>query len=529
MSSDVPSGHILAMTDKVKAAFKALEVGIGKKLDEKSKSDVLELLSELEGELEGKDIAIATLKSECLKHLLHNLRSDKSLLCDPVLALNRDSVKTGKSSNSTLPTAKNSGKPLSSKSSISDSSQNDQTVHKLVALYNLVESQKSTLQRLTSCLSEADKQRTALLRDLEEERLKNVELTKKSKEYEQKQALTEKKEIDESDPQTQTDSSSDPEEHKKLQATLTTERQNTKDMILVLMEDRRKMASLYMEEKKRSDDLNRQLREEKSRVRALGMGLEEESKRSLAMEAELERHLVQINSQSEELQKHRINAKDLEDALRKARADAEHFKKQLSEAHRVAMSQASAAAAPLYAAHNDVMSVGNAGSPGSGNGNATSSSSISSSSTSVSGGGMGGGSMGGLTASSLVTAAIGKQTLGLNYEVYSSSTQQQQQQPVAKSRSSISSTATMVPRGSHRVVPNLTNVGASIVSDTSMSSTITRITNSFQVNGVGPPKKGAGPPVPPNKPTVSIYKPLSKLEGIVNSADARSGAIDLAK
>lgn len=525
MSSDVPSGHILAMTDKVKAAFKALEVGIGKKLDEKSKSDVLELLSELEGELEGKDIAIATLKSECLKHLLHNLRSDKSLLYDPVLALNRDSVKTGKSSNSTIPAAKNSGKPLASKSSISDS-QNDQTVHKLVALYNLVESQKSTLQRLTSCLSEADKQRTALLRDLEEERLKNVELTKKSKEYEQKQALTEKKEIDESDPQTQTDSSSDPEEHKKLQATLTTERQNTKDMILVLMEDRRKMASLYMEEKKRSDDLNRQLREEKSRVRALGMGLEEESKRSLAMEAELERHLVQINSQSEELQKHRINAKDLEDALRKARADAEHFKKQLSEAHRVAMSQASAAAAPLYAAHNDVMSVGIAGSPGSGTGNATSSSSISSSSTSVSGGGMGG-SMGGLTASSLVTAAIGKQTLGLNYEVYSSSTQQQQ--PVAKSRSSISSTATMVPRGSHRVVPNLTNVGASIVSDTSMSSTITRITNSFQVNGVGPPKKGAGPPVPPNKPTVSIYKPLSKLEGIVNSADARSGAIDLAK
>jgi len=514
------------MTDKVKAAFKALEVGIGKKLDEKSKSDVLELLSELEGELEGKDIAIATLKSECLKHLLHNLRSDKSLLCDPVLALNRDSVKTGKSSNSTIPAAKNSGKPLSSKSSISDS-QNDQTVHKLVALYNLVESQKSTLHRLTSCLSEADKQRTALLRDLEEERLKNVELTKKSKEYEQKQALTEKKEIDESDPQTQTDSSSDPEEHKKLQATLTTERNNTKDMILVLMEDRRKMASLYMEEKKRSDDLNRQLREEKSRVRALGMGLEEESKRSLAMEAELERHLVQINSQSEELQKHRINAKDLEDALRKARADAEHFKKQLSEAHRVAMSQASAAAAPLYAAHNDVLSGGMSGSPGSGTGNATTSSSISSSST-TSGGGMGGGGggMGGLTASSLVTAAIGKQTLGLNYEVYSSSTQQQ---PVAKSRSSISSTATMVPRGSHRVVPNLTNVGASIVSDTSMSSTITRITNSFQVNGVGPPKKGAGPPVPPNKPTVSIYKPLSKLEGIVNSADARSGAIDLAK
>ena len=84
----------------------------------------------------------------------------------------------------------------------------------------------------------------------------------------------------------------------------------------------------------------------------------------------------------------------------------------------------------------------------------------------------------------------------------------------------------MVARGSHSVVPNVSN---SVVSDqTSMSSTITRITNSFQVNGGGQPNKKA-PPVPPNKPTVSIYKPLAKLEGIVNSADARSGAIDLAK
>ena len=94
----------------------------------------------------------------------------------------------------------------------------------------------------------------------------------------------------------------------------------------------------------------------------------------------------------------------------------------------------------------------------------------------------------------------------------------------------ISSTATMVPRGSHRVVPNVTSgvSGLSVVSDTSMSSTITRITNSFQVNG-GIPQNKKAPPVPPNKPTVSIYKPLAKLEGIVNSADARSGAIDLAK
>ena len=54
--------------------FQALEVGIGKKLDEKSKSDVLELLSELEGELEGKDIAIATLKVNICLGSIHMSR-----------------------------------------------------------------------------------------------------------------------------------------------------------------------------------------------------------------------------------------------------------------------------------------------------------------------------------------------------------------------------------------------------------------------------------------------------------------------
>jgi len=151
------------MTEKVKAALKA-----SKKLDEKAKLDVLELLGQLEGELQAKDIAIATLKSECLKHLLHNLRSDKSLLCDPSLALNRDSCKG----------LKNSSKTGGLASSAKETSANDQTAHKLVALCDLVESQKNTLQRLTHCLSEADKQRCDLLKDLEEERLKNEELAK---------------------------------------------------------------------------------------------------------------------------------------------------------------------------------------------------------------------------------------------------------------------------------------------------------------------------------------------------------------
>ena len=56
--------------------------------------------------------------------------------------------------------------------------------------------------------------------------------------------------------------------------------------------------------------------------------------------------------------------------------------------------------------------------------------------------------------------------------------------------------------GGHRVVPNVT--GPVSTSDNNMNSTITRLTNSFQVNGIG--KKGVAPPVPPNKPSVPVKK-----------------------
>ena len=123
---------------------------------------------------------------------------------------------------------------------------------------------------------------------------------------------------------------------------------------------------------------------------------------------------------------------ELEDALRKARADAEHFKKQLTEAHRVAMSQATAAASPLYA-HTEALNAAAAASGSSstssghgtsgGTGHGTSSSSISSSTSTLSG----------LTASSLVTAAMGKQNM--IYDNYGSTNNPSQSS--AKPRSSV--------------------------------------------------------------------------------------------
>merc|ERR1711936_395759 len=123
------------------------------------------------------------------------------------------------------------------------------------------------------------------------------------------------------------------------------EKGKQKQIVLVLLADRKKLMKLYLEEKKRSEDLAGMLQEEKTKMETMAAGLEEESKRSLAMEAELEKHINQFGCERQQLRDKLLSDerryRDLEDALRKARSDVEHFKKQLSEAHRIAMSQQS--------------------------------------------------------------------------------------------------------------------------------------------------------------------------------------------
>ena len=138
------------------------------------------------------------LQSECLKHLLHNLRSDKGLLCDPALALNRDGTRASPTiTNATSKTNANQLNDFTKKDNNclaaaaalnntgkgnhpNNTSTTSSDTQKLVALYNLVESQKNTLSRLSNCLDGAEKQRISLIKDLEEEREKNSQLQAQS-------------------------------------------------------------------------------------------------------------------------------------------------------------------------------------------------------------------------------------------------------------------------------------------------------------------------------------------------------------
>jgi len=306
-----------ATLSKISNAIKGSE-----KLDVEG-TELLELLSHLEGELQARDVAIAALKSEQSKRILYGCSQGYDNVSSPLTALQRDKHTRG------------------------DAGQIDDEVRgstcfaesQIAALQHVIERQKVAAQKMAACLRESEKQRARVLEELEDEKAKHERDTAQGDDitYElEKERIRLKHDLE-----------TEVAEKQKLEValkeslnTLEEEKSKQKQIVLVLLADRKKLMKLYLEEKKRSEDLAGMLQDEKSKMDTMAAGLEEESKRSLAMEAELEKHINQFGSERQQLRDKQVTEerryRDLEDALRKARVDVEHFKKQLSEAHRIA-------------------------------------------------------------------------------------------------------------------------------------------------------------------------------------------------
>lgn len=333
-----------ATLSKISNAIKGSE-----KLDVEG-TDLLELLSHLEGELQARDVVIAALKSEQLKKVLYNCYEDGNTAGGAAAASGGGGALSALQRDKTFATDANKIEEELSVSSATAESQ-------IAALHQVIAKQKATAAKMADYLRESERQRSQLVLELQEE--------KKKHEHDTAQGDDITYELEKDRTRLKQDLEAAVAEKQKLEAAvkdgatkLEEEKAKEKQIVLVLLSDRKKLTKLYLEEKKRSEDLAQMLQDEKSKMDTMATGLEEESKRSLAMEAELEKHLSQFGSERQQLRDKLVaderRYRDLEDALRKARLDVEHFKKQLAEAHRVAMNQA--APPPPYPGNNLVTS-----------------------------------------------------------------------------------------------------------------------------------------------------------------------------
>ncbi|KYM94901.1 PREDICTED: uncharacterized protein CG10915 [Cyphomyrmex costatus] len=272
---------------------------------ELSKTDLLKLLGYLEGELQARDIVIAALKSEKMKHLLSSRYLSST--ADPHAALARDVAIVGGVIGV-------------------EGNQIDQQVASLEAL---VTQQRKAQCRMTKVLRDAEIRHRAVIKELEEEKRKHEHDTAQGDDITyglEKERTRLKKELElEKQEKKRLEM-----ELKKVNDHLEEEKNRQKQIVLLLLAERKKIIMKYIEERKRSEDLAQILSEEKVRIDSMAEGLEEESKKSLQMEAELEKQLAQFDMERQQyrqaLVKEEKRAKDFETELEKLRGEMDTWK-----------------------------------------------------------------------------------------------------------------------------------------------------------------------------------------------------------
>ena len=219
-----------ATLSKISNAIKGSE-----KLDVEG-TDLLELLSHLEGELQARDVAIAALKSEQTKRIIYGCLVGSDQPASPLSALQRD--KTTRDDANTIEEEVR-GSTCHAESQIS-------------ALQNVIEKQKVAAQKMAACLRESEKQRARVVEALEEEKAKHERDTAQGDDitYQlERERIRLKQDIE-----------AEVAEKQKLEValkeslnTLEEEKSKQKQIVLVLLADRKKLMKLYLEEKKRSE------------------------------------------------------------------------------------------------------------------------------------------------------------------------------------------------------------------------------------------------------------------------------------
>uniref|UniRef100_L7M110 Cortactin-binding protein-2 N-terminal domain-containing protein n=1 Tax=Rhipicephalus pulchellus TaxID=72859 RepID=L7M110_RHIPC len=251
---------------------------------ELNKTELLKLLSVLEGELQAREIVIAVLKAEQVKQLLYPRKAgaNGAASSDPWAALQRDVLNAFDKRFDVTSVRALHGLQL-------------HHLEQLIALHRRVQARNREELR-------ALEQRCAkLCRELEEERGKRAQdtaqgdnvtfLLEKEREHLRHEVDLERQQSRRLEKELQ-----------QANEALEMERTRQKQMVLLLLAERKRLIVRIIQERQRGDQLLQSLKDEKARSSEMVEGLEEESKRSLQMEEELERQAADFEMERERFQ-----------------------------------------------------------------------------------------------------------------------------------------------------------------------------------------------------------------------------------
>lgn len=203
-------------------------------------SELVKMLYYLEGELQARDVCIAALRNERVKHLITQLRTKRVQPNDPYASLFRDKI------------ALNGN--LISRESSTQAAQAEMEVRQIIEQqmeqqYQMVSKQRGTHVRMVNILTESLENNQRMLQQLEEERRKHEHDTAQGDDitYGLEMERTKLRQQLEAEHAQVTNMEKD---LKKLQETLEYERNRQKQIVLLLIAERKKILMKYIEEGK---------------------------------------------------------------------------------------------------------------------------------------------------------------------------------------------------------------------------------------------------------------------------------------
>ncbi|XP_064633847.1 cortactin-binding protein 2-like [Lineus longissimus] len=285
---------------------------------ELNKNDLLRLLSYLEGELQAREVVIATLKAEKARQMLYQAKYGRFGLGDPFYSLQRDSDGTRENG-------------------FDENAVRNMYDNQLGQLENLISIQKKAQVKMREQMKNTEHKYHKLTSELEVEKKKHAQDMAQGDDV--TYALGKERERLKNEIEFERNSLKKMEKDlKKSQGALDDEKtaaSKHKEVAIMLIKERKRMTERFLAERRKTKILEQLLLEERQKMKNMAEGLVEESKKSIKMEAAMEKQMSDFDTEREQL-KARLGhddgySCDLSNEVERLKQQVESLQRQLAE------------------------------------------------------------------------------------------------------------------------------------------------------------------------------------------------------